>query len=157
MNTLSGYRHFRPDGAFGLYIDPVTKEIREGTPPAEPSKPRKSPLPRPRMRRSSIQPRAALLLNSVRVSARRQKVACTLTMDWFTGHLVQCDITGCAFEPDGPRAPTVFRTRPGDYTPENCLVVCRALARALGTGAVDDVAGVMRAWLRQRDLLGDSI
>lgn len=80
-----------------------------------------------------------VVLSSVKRRAKKAGVGFNLTEDWFLAHYSQgCEITGWDFDPigigmrKGRRAPSpteahVDRIRPGgDYTMDNCRIVCSA-------------------------------
>lgn len=142
MKTLSGYRHFRPDGTFGLYIDPVTKEIRE--------RPADEPPPKPMPPAAPGRTPNRVLLQHARSAAQREGVPFTLTNAWLNRKREIthgcCDLTGTFMSGQDAYAPAIYRRdRAAGFTPENCLVVCRALANALRYGE-DTLRGLVKLW-----------
>ena len=98
------------------------------------------------------------LLSGAKRRAKKQRVACTLTLDWIEDKLSQqCAVTGLSFDlvrgkgrwRKQPFAPSIDRKKAGgDYTADNCRVVCLVVNEAMNQWGLEPVL-IMADALRQ--------
>ena len=110
--------------------------------------------------RRTIRGRAASLINQAKCRARLQGVNCTLNTEWAMARLKQgyCEISRFPFDMSmghgrwkrQPFTPSIDRLNAGgDYTPENCRVVCWALNMAMSNWGLDPVLKIARALVEE--------
>lgn len=103
------------------------------------------------------------MLNNMRSRARRDGVAATITREWVLKRLEDgtCEITGLSFvlsvghgrgHARSAFSPSLDRRDAGgDYSPENCRLVCWIYNRARGAFPEDQFETMCRAYLLNKE------
>jgi len=122
---------------------------------------RMNELERQRMRRKRTSAPIEMVLKGIKDRARKQGVAFNLTKDWYLAHMNICAVTGIELEPPGatrgiggPWRAEVDRIKAGgDYTMDNCRLVCAMYNKAKQNWTDEEVLKMAEALTGEKSWL----